>query len=170
MDLLYFPLDAWPEKLIRSVIVYVFLLAAFRLTGKRRWDSSPVRPRRPADHSNVLRTPRSVRTSLTGGLLGAVAILSLNWMVTEITYRSKRARRILEQSQRCSSITAVCYTPNLHRERITMASCSPLCAGTGRSSPRKRGRRPGGELQRERDSSSHREKSFGRSGCAPRRP
>jgi adenylate cyclase len=36
MDFFYFPFDAWPEKIIRSVAVYVFLLAAFRLTGKRQ--------------------------------------------------------------------------------------------------------------------------------------
>ena len=33
--------------------------------------------------------------SLGGGVLGAVVILALNWVVVELTYRSKRLRRVL---------------------------------------------------------------------------
>ena len=122
MDFFYFPLDAWPEKLVRSVIVYCFLLAAFRLTGKRQ-----VGQLSPFDLvvlliiSNVLQNAAIGNdNSLTGGLLGATAILALNWVVTEITYRSKRARRLLEAEPAMLIHNGRVLHANLQRERITM--------------------------------------------------
>jgi uncharacterized membrane protein YcaP (DUF421 family) len=122
MDFFYFPLDAWPEKLARSVVVYCFLLAAFRLTGKRQ-----VGQLSPFDLvvlliiSNVLQNAAiGDETTLTGGLIGAVTILVLNWAVTEVTYRSKRARRILETEPTMLIHNGRVLHANLERERITM--------------------------------------------------
>ena len=122
MDFFYFPLDAWPEKLLRSVAVYAFLLVAFRLTGKRQ-----VGQLSPFDLvvlliiSNVLQNAAIGKDdSLTGGLLGATAILALNWVVTEITYRSKRARRIFEAEPSMLIHNGRVLHANMQRERITM--------------------------------------------------
>lgn len=110
------------QKLLRSAAVYVFLLLAFRLTGKRQ-----VGQLTPYDLivlliiSNVLQNAAIGKDdSLGGGLLGAVTILALNWVVTEITYRSKRARRILEAEPTMLIHNGRVLRDNLARERVTI--------------------------------------------------
>ena len=83
------------EKIVRSVVVYLFILAAFRFTGKRQ-----VGQLTPFDLVVLLLISNVVQNavigpdnSLTGGLIGAVVILVLNWVIVKITYRSRRARR-----------------------------------------------------------------------------
>ena len=58
--------------------------------------------------------------SLTGGLIGAVVILILNWGIVELTYRSKRARRLLEASPTILIHNGRVLHENLARERVTL--------------------------------------------------
>ena len=110
------------EKVIRSVVVYLFILAAFRFTGKRQ-----VGQLTPFDLVVLLLISNVVQNavigpdnSLTGGLLGAVVILVLNWAIVEITYRSKRARRLLESSPTLLIHNGRILRDNLARERVTL--------------------------------------------------
>ena len=110
------------EKLLRSVAVYLFLLVAFRLTGKRQ-----VGQLTPFDLVLLLLISNVVQNavigndnSLGGGLLGAVAILALNRLVVEITYRSKRLRRLLEATPTILVHNGKVWQANLARERVTM--------------------------------------------------
>ena len=110
------------EKIGRSIAVYLFLLAAFRLTGKRQ-----VGQFTPFDLvvlliiSNVLQNAAIGNdNSLGGGLIGAAVILLLNWGVAEISYRSKRARRVIEATPTILIHNGRVLRDNLRRERITI--------------------------------------------------
>ena len=110
------------EKLFRSAAVYVFLLIAFRLTGKRQ-----VGQLTPFDLVLLLLISNVVQNavigndnSLGGGLLGAVTILALNRLVVEIGYRSKRWRRVLEASPTILIHNGKILHDNLASERVTM--------------------------------------------------
>ena len=110
------------EKILRSVVVYVFLLIAFRLTGKRQ-----VGQLTPFDLVLLLLISNVVQNavigndnSLGGGLLGAATILLLNLLVVEITYRSKRLRRLLEATPTILIHNGKVLHQHLARERVTM--------------------------------------------------
>jgi len=110
------------EKVVRSVVVYLFLLAAFRFTGKRQ-----VGQLTPFDLVVLLVISNVVQNavigpdnSLGGGLLGAVVILVLNGLLVEITYRSKRARRLLEATPTILVHNGRLLQANLDHERISL--------------------------------------------------
>lgn len=109
------------EKVVRSLVVYGFLFLAFRLTGKRQ-----VGQLSPFDLivlliiSNVLQNAAIGNdNSLAGGLIGAAVILGVNYALVEITFRSKRARRLLEPVPTLLIHNGRVLTENLERERIT---------------------------------------------------
>ena len=119
---LFVPDISVAEKILRSVVVYLFLLIAFRLTGKRQ-----VGQLTPFDLVLLLLISNVVQNavigndnSLGGGLLGAIAILLLNRIVVEITYRSKRLRRLLEATPTILVHNGKVLHQNLARERVTM--------------------------------------------------
>lgn len=58
--------------------------------------------------------------SLGGGLLGAATILRLNWIVVELAFRSKRARRLLEPMPTLLVHNGRILEEKLPRERITL--------------------------------------------------
>jgi uncharacterized membrane protein YcaP (DUF421 family) len=110
------------EKVLRSVVVYLFILVAFRLTGKRQ-----VGQLTPFDLVLLLLISNVVQNaiigndnSLGGGLIGAVTILVVNWLVNEITYRSKRVRRLLEAQPTILVHNGRILHDNLAHERVTM--------------------------------------------------
>jgi uncharacterized membrane protein YcaP (DUF421 family) len=109
------------EKIVRSVVVYGFVLLAFRVSGKRQ-----VGQLTPFDLvvllilSNVVQNALIGRDdSLTGGLIGAATILALNYAMVEIAYRSRRARRLLEAHPTLLVHNGRLLHDNLRRERIT---------------------------------------------------
>jgi len=110
------------EKLIRSVVIYLFLLLAFRFSGKRQ-----VGQLTPFDLivlliiSNVLQNAVIGNdNSLSGGIIGAVTILALNYAVVRITYRSKRARRVLELQPTLLIHNGHILYENMRQELITL--------------------------------------------------
>ncbi len=122
MPSLWLPEIALGEKILRSVVVYVFILLAFRFTGKRQ-----VGQLTPFDLVVLLIISNVVQNavigpdnSLGGGLLGAVVILALNWLVVELTFRSKRLRRLLEAEPTLLVHNGRILHDNLRRERLTL--------------------------------------------------
>jgi len=97
MEHLWIPdIPVW-EKIFRSVVVYLFILIAFRFMGKRQ-----VGQLTPFDLIVLLIIANVVQNavigndnSLGGGLLGAVVILAVNWVVVWVTYRFKPLRRLM---------------------------------------------------------------------------
>src|SRR5437773_1425039 len=110
------------EKVRRSVVVYLFVLLAFRFTGKRQ-----VGQLTPFDLVVLLIISNVVQNavigpdnSLGGGLLGAAVILGLNYAFVDLTFRSKRLRRLLEATPTLLIHNGQILHQNLKKERITL--------------------------------------------------
>jgi len=108
------------EKLVRSVVVYLFLLVAFRLCGKRQLGQLSA-----FDLVVLLIISNVVQNavigndnSLGGGLIGATAILLLNLVVAYATFRFKRADRVVEHSPTLLVRHGRVLRDNLRRERL----------------------------------------------------
>ncbi len=88
----------WWELIVRGIVVYVFLLALLRITGKRQ-----VGQLAPFDLVLLLVLSNAVQNSmnagdnsLVGGLISATTLVGLNFLVGLATYRSKKLERIIE--------------------------------------------------------------------------
>ena len=88
----------WTHFLIRAVVVYIFLLALLRFTGKRQ-----VGQLAPFDLVLLLVLSNAVQNSMnggdnsvTGGLILATTLVGLNWLVGWATFRSKRLEELIE--------------------------------------------------------------------------
>jgi uncharacterized membrane protein YcaP (DUF421 family) len=111
------------EKVLRSVVVYVFLLAAFRLAGKRTLGQMTA-----FDLVVLLIISNVVQNaligndnSLGGGLIGATAILILNALVAWFTFRYKRLERIIEHSPTIIVRHGRILRESLRRERLSLS-------------------------------------------------
>jgi|SRR5450759_2829721 uncharacterized membrane protein YcaP (DUF421 family) len=88
----------WWELIVRSAVVYGFLLILLRLTGKRQ-----VGQLAPFDLVLLLVLSNAVQNSmnggdnsLIGGLISAFVLVGLNYVIGVVTYRSKRLESIIE--------------------------------------------------------------------------
>ncbi len=111
------------EKLLRSVAVYGFLLASFRILGKRQLGQMT-----PFDLVVLLIISNVVQNaligndiSLGGGLVGAATILVLNSLVARVTFRSKTAQRLVEHAPTVLVRHGRILWANLERERLSLS-------------------------------------------------
>jgi uncharacterized membrane protein YcaP (DUF421 family) len=88
----------WWELIVRSAVVYGFLLLLLRLTGKRQ-----VGQLAPFDLVLLLVLSNAVQNSmnggdnsLVGGLISAFVLVALNQILGLATFRSKRLEAIIE--------------------------------------------------------------------------
>src|SRR5438034_1445455 len=88
----------WWELVLRGTVVYGFLLALLRITGKRQ-----VGPLAPFDLVLLLVLSNAVQNSmnagdnsLLGGLISATTLVALNYLVGLATYRSKKLESVIE--------------------------------------------------------------------------
>lgn len=91
-------LPHWWDFVIRAVVVYLFMLALLRLTGKRQ-----VGQMAPFDLVLLLVLSNAVQNSMnggdnsiTGGLILASTLVGINSFVSWLTYRSKTLEAIIE--------------------------------------------------------------------------
>ena len=89
---------AWWELIVRSIIVYSVLIVLLRITGKRQ-----VGQLAPFDLVLLLVLSNAVQNamnggdnSVTGGIISAVTLIGLNFIVGYLTFRSKRLEVLLE--------------------------------------------------------------------------
>ena len=85
------------EKLLRPIIVYVFLVVALRIFGKRE-----LAQLNPFDLVVLLSLSNTVQNaiigednSVTGGLLGAFALLATNYLVVRFLFRHRRLDQLI---------------------------------------------------------------------------
>ena len=111
------------EKIIRSLVVYLFLLVAVRLAGKRQLGQMTA-----FDLVVLLIISNVVQNALIGndnsvggGLIGAATILAVNALVARVTYRWKRAQRVVEHAPTVIVRHGRLLRENLARERISLA-------------------------------------------------
>lgn len=109
------------EKIIRSLIVYVFLLVMFRVLGKRQ-----VGQMTPFDLivllivSNVLQNAMiGPDNSILGGLIGATTILAANWMVSRAAFSNRLFERAVEGVPTLLVHQGVPIEANLRHENIS---------------------------------------------------
>ena len=86
------------EKLLRPVIVYLVLILLLRLFGKRE-----LAQLNPFDLVVLLSLSNTVQNaiigddnSVTGGVIGALGLLTINWLVARTIFRHPRLNRILQ--------------------------------------------------------------------------
>src|ERR1700730_6330941 len=88
----------WWEFVLRGIIIYFFLIVLLRLTGKRQ-----VGQLAPFDLVLLLVLSNAVQNamnggdnSVIGGMISAVTLVGLNWIVGLLTYRSKKLEALVE--------------------------------------------------------------------------
>ena len=86
------------EKMLRPALVYVFLVVALRVFGKRE-----LAQLNPFDLVVLLSLSNTVQNaiigndnSLSGGLIGALALLAMNYLVVRFLFRHRRLDQLFE--------------------------------------------------------------------------
>jgi uncharacterized membrane protein YcaP (DUF421 family) len=86
------------EKLLRPAIVYLALVVLLRIFGKRE-----LAQLNPFDLVVLLSLSNTVQNaiigddnSVTGGIIGAFALLAINWLVVRALFRSPQLTRMME--------------------------------------------------------------------------
>jgi len=86
------------EKALRPILVYVFMVIALRVFGKRE-----LAQLNPFDLVVLLSLSNTVQNaiigndnSVTGGLVGALALLGVNYMVVRFLFRHRRLDQLFE--------------------------------------------------------------------------
>jgi uncharacterized membrane protein YcaP (DUF421 family) len=121
------------EKILRPVIVYVFLLVALRLAGKRE-----LAQLNPFDLIVLLTLSNTVQnaiigddTSLVGGLLGATTLLVLNYVLARILFKHERLGRIVEGEADVLVDRGVVCEDRLEKELLTRTELERAAHGQG---------------------------------------
>jgi uncharacterized membrane protein YcaP (DUF421 family) len=88
------------EKMLRALIVYLFLVALLRVFGKRE-----LAQLNPFDLVVLLTLSNTVQNaiigddnSVTGGLIGAVALMAANYLLVRFVFKHRRLDQLLEGS------------------------------------------------------------------------
>jgi uncharacterized membrane protein YcaP (DUF421 family) len=86
------------EKMLRPVIVYIFLVVSLRVFGKRE-----LAQLNPFDLVVLLSLSNTVQNaiigndnSLTGGLIGALTLMSMNYLVVRFLFKHRRLDEMFE--------------------------------------------------------------------------
>jgi uncharacterized membrane protein YcaP (DUF421 family) len=86
------------EKVLRPLLVYIFLVVALRVFGKRE-----LAQLNPFDLVVLLSLSNTVQNaiigddnSVTGGIIGAFSLLAINYLVVRLLFRSPRLTRAFE--------------------------------------------------------------------------
>src|SRR5947199_3530514 len=86
------------EKIIRPILVYIFLIVGLRLAGKRE-----LAQLNPFDLIVLLTLSNTVQNaiigednSVSGGIIGASTLLAINYFVVRFLYGHERLDRLIE--------------------------------------------------------------------------
>ena len=89
------------EKLLRPVIVYLFLIFFLRLFGKRE-----LAQLNPFDLVVLLSLSNTVQNamigddnSVTGGIIGAFALVAINWLLTLLLFKLPKVDKVVEGTE-----------------------------------------------------------------------
>ena len=111
----------WWELIVRSMIIYVFLLVLIRATGKRQ-----VGQLAPFDLILLLVLSNAVQNAMNGGdnsvqagLISALTLVTLNYGIGYATYRSKRLEALIEGRPQVLIHNGTLYKDIMEQERLT---------------------------------------------------
>jgi uncharacterized membrane protein YcaP (DUF421 family) len=109
------------EKIIRPIVVYIFLIVGLRLAGKRE-----LAQLNPFDLVVLLTISNTVQNaiigednSITGGLIGAATLLAVNYVVVRFLYDHERIEHFLEGDPDLLIENGALRADRLKRELIT---------------------------------------------------
>ena len=109
------------EKILRPIIVYVFLIIGLRLSGKRE-----LAQLNPFDLIVLLTLSNTVQNaiigndnSVTGGIIGAASLLAVNYLVVRFLYDHRKLDQIVEGSPDVLIENGKVHEHKLKRELIT---------------------------------------------------
>ena len=110
------------EIVLRTTVVYVLVLLGIRLTGKRE-----VGQMTPFDLTLLLLLSNSVQnamtgpdTSLVGGAVAALVLLTLNFLLAEVSGLNRRFRKLLQGSPTLLIHNGECIATHMAKEHISM--------------------------------------------------
>src|SRR4249920_3075413 len=111
------------EKILRPIIIYVFLILGLRLSGKRE-----LAQLNPFDLVVLLMLSNTVQNaiigednSVTGGIIGAATLLLVNHVVVRFLYTHKQLDRFIEGAPTVLIENGVLKRDQLRKELITRA-------------------------------------------------
>jgi uncharacterized membrane protein YcaP (DUF421 family) len=109
------------EKLLRPMIVYLFLIGFLRLFGKRE-----LAQLNPLDLVVLLSLSNTVQNamigddnSVTGGIIGAFGLLTINWLLTRVTFRMPKVDRLIEGTETVLITHGVVDKTAMKKEALT---------------------------------------------------
>lgn len=109
------------EKILRPVIVYLGLIIFLRLFGKRE-----LAQLNPFDLVVLLSLSNTVQNaiigddnSVSGGMIGAFALLAINWILMRILYRAPKVTAVLEGSPATLVENGIVKHDALKKETLT---------------------------------------------------
>jgi uncharacterized membrane protein YcaP (DUF421 family) len=115
------------EKIIRPILIYIFLIVGLRLAGKRE-----LAQLNPFDLVVLLTLSNAVQnaiigndSSVTGGIMGAATLLVINSFFVRFLHRHHKIERILEGDRDVLMKDGKILKHHLDRELMTRAE---LCA------------------------------------------
>ena len=110
------------EKILRPIIVYIFLIVGLRLSGKRELVQL-----NPFDLVVLLTLSNTVQNaiigddnSVSGGIIGATSLLLINYLVVRFLYKHRALDRFIEGRADVLIEDGKIKTQNLKRELITV--------------------------------------------------
>ena len=110
------------EKILRPIIVYVFLIVGLRLAGKRE-----LAQLNPFDLVVLLTLSNTVQNaiigddnSVTGGVIGATALLAVNYLVVRFLYDHRKLDQLVEGKADVLMEDGKIHEERLKKELITM--------------------------------------------------
>ena len=120
--LLLLPTMSIPDKILRTIVVYFFLLVGLRLAGKRELGQLNA-----FDLVVLLLLSNTVQNAiigpddtLTGGLIGATTLIVVNWIVVRFLYSHPDLDKIVEGEADCLVRNGEIIYENLKKETITV--------------------------------------------------
>jgi uncharacterized membrane protein YcaP (DUF421 family) len=109
------------EKILRPIVVYIFLIVGLRLSGKRE-----LAQLNPFDLVVLLTLSNTVQNAIIGddntvigGIIGATSLLAINYLVVRFLYGHRKLDQIVEGRADLLIEDGKVYTQRLKRELIT---------------------------------------------------
>jgi len=121
------------EKILRPVGVYFFMVVVLRVFGKRE-----LAQLNPFDLVVLLSLSNTVQNaiigndnSLTGGLIGALSLLSVNYLVVRFLFRHRRLDQVFEGKPTVLVENGKICKQGLSKELLTRAELVTVCHRQG---------------------------------------
>jgi uncharacterized membrane protein YcaP (DUF421 family) len=121
------------EKILRPIIVYVFLVVGLRLSGKRE-----LAQLNPFDLVVLLTLSNTVQNaiigddnSVTGGIIGATSLLAINYLVVRFLYDHRKLDQLVEGRADVLIENGKIHTERLKKELITIEELSAAARKQG---------------------------------------